>query len=79
MSDRVMVVVTMVCALGCGVNAGVFFAFSSFVMHALSRLPPTQGMAAMQSINVVAVTPVFMTALSTVGDLLQALPAGRRA
>jgi uncharacterized membrane protein len=67
MSDRVMVVVTMVCALGCGVNAGVFFAFSSFVMHALSRLPPTQGMAAMHSINVVAVTPVFMTALFGTG------------
>ena len=42
---------------------GVFFAFSSFVMRSLARLPPAQGIAAMQSINVVAVTPVFMTAL----------------
>jgi uncharacterized membrane protein len=54
---------TLVTALGCGLVAGVFFAFSSFVMPALSALPPAQGLAAMQSINVKAVTPVFMIAL----------------
>ena len=42
---------------------GVFFAFSAFVMQALARLPPAQGIAAMQSINVAAVTPPFMVAL----------------
>lgn len=50
-------------ALGCGLVAGIFFAFSSFVMPALRRLPAAEGVAAMQSINVLAVTPVFMTAL----------------
>jgi uncharacterized membrane protein len=50
-------------ALGCGLIAGVFFAFSTFVMPALGRLEPSQGVAAMHSINVKAVTPVFMTAL----------------
>lgn len=50
-------------ALGCGLIGGVFFAFSAFVMSGLSRLPPPQGVAAMQSVNVTAVTPVFMTAL----------------
>jgi uncharacterized membrane protein len=54
---------TLVTALGCGLVAGVFFAFSSFVMAALKRLPAAEGIAAMQSINVLAVTPVFMTAL----------------
>ena len=54
---------TLGTALGCGLSAGVFFAFSSFVMPALGRLPSTQGIAAMQSINKLAVTPVFMTAL----------------
>ncbi len=54
---------TLVTALGCGLNAGVFFAFSSFVMKALARLPAAQGVAAMQSINELAVTPAFMTAL----------------
>jgi uncharacterized membrane protein len=42
--------------------AGVFFAFSTFVMKALARLPIPQGIEAMQSINVVAVSPVFMLA-----------------
>ena len=56
-------VLTLVAALGCGVAGGVFFGFSSFVMGALKRLPAPQGIAAMQSMNVVAVTPVFMTAL----------------
>ncbi|MEG3862026.1 DUF1772 domain-containing protein [Microcoleus sp. herbarium12] len=50
-------------ALGCGLIAGVFFAFSTFVMNALSRLPPAQGIAAMQSINITAIDPLFMTAL----------------
>jgi uncharacterized membrane protein len=54
---------TFVAALGCGVAAGVFFAFSTFVMPALRRLPPAQGIAAMQAINVAAITPLFMTAL----------------
>ena len=31
-------------------------------MHALARLPPVQGIAAMQSINVTAPNPLFMTA-----------------
>jgi len=44
------------------VVAGVFFAFSAFVMKALGRLPDKQGLAAMQAVNVEAVTPAFMTA-----------------
>ena len=50
-------------AVACAAMGGVFFAFSAFVMGALRRLPAAQGIAAMQSINVVAVTPLFMTAL----------------
>jgi uncharacterized membrane protein len=49
--------------IGCALIAGVFFAFSTFVMNALSRLPPAQGIAAMQSINITAINPLFMTAL----------------
>ena len=56
-------VATLATALGCGLNAGVFFAFSTFVMPALKRLPIAQGIAAMQSINKLAVTPAFMAAL----------------
>ncbi|WP_245864203.1 DUF1772 domain-containing protein [Paenibacillus donghaensis] len=39
--------------------AGLFFAFSVFVMTALDRLPPPQGMAAMNSINAAILNPVF--------------------
>lgn len=63
MSDRFLFPVTLLAALGCGLIGGVFFGFSAFVMKALSRLPPAQGIAAMKSINVVAVTPPFMAAL----------------
>jgi uncharacterized membrane protein len=42
--------------------AGVFFAFSAFVMKALARLPAAEGIAAMQSINVAVINPVFLGA-----------------
>ncbi|WP_251959094.1 hypothetical protein [Nostoc commune] len=47
-------------ALGCGLMAGVFFAFSTFVMNALARLQPVQGIVAMQSINITVINPLFM-------------------
>ncbi len=49
--------------LGTGLVAGVFFAFSSFVMKALARLKPSEGIVAMQSINITVINPLFMTAL----------------
>jgi len=51
---------TLAAALGCGLVAGVFFGFSSFVMKALGRLPPPEGVSAMQSINIVVINPIFM-------------------
>jgi len=53
---------TLLAALGCGLIAGVFFAFSAFVMKALARLPPGEGIAAMQSINVAVLNPWFLGA-----------------
>ena len=58
-----MDVLAMATAIACAGMGGVFFAFSSFVMRALARLSPAHGIVAMQSINIVAVTPLFMTAL----------------
>ena len=63
MIGDVLFVLTLLSALGCGLMGGVFFAFSAFVMRALARLPPAQGIAAMHSINVVAITPLLMVAL----------------
>jgi uncharacterized membrane protein/ketosteroid isomerase-like protein len=50
---------TLVAALGSGLVAGIFFAFSNFVMKALARVPPAQGTAAMQSINVIVLNKWF--------------------
>ena len=52
----------LLAALGCGLVAGFFFAFSICVMKSLSRLPPAQGIVAMKSINVVVINPWFMGA-----------------
>ncbi|MFK7954907.1 MAG: DUF1772 domain-containing protein [Lysobacterales bacterium] len=50
--------------LGSAVIGGVFFAFSSFVMGALTRLPTAEGVAAMQSINVVVLNRSFLGAFT---------------
>jgi len=49
-------------AIGSGLMAGLFFIFSVTIMDALGRLPPAQGIAAMQSINVVILNPIFFAA-----------------
>lgn len=60
MNDGLLFALKVVSALGCGLIAGAFFAFSSFVMKALARVAPGEGMAAMQSINVTVLNPVFL-------------------
>jgi len=55
-----MTVATLVVAAGCALVSGVFFAFSSFVMPGLARMPDAQGIRAMQEINRTAVMPAFM-------------------
>lgn len=62
MSDGLLSLLTLFSALGCVLVGGIFFAFSTFVMKALDRLPAAQGIAAMQSINVTVINPLFMTA-----------------
>ncbi|MDQ3391693.1 MAG: DUF1772 domain-containing protein [Actinomycetota bacterium] len=63
MIDDYSRVLTLVGAVSAGVVGGAFFAFSAFVMKALGRLTPAQGVSAMQAINKAAPTPVFMLAL----------------
>ena len=55
MIDGIQLYLVMATALACGLMSGAFYAFSSFVMAGLKRLPTEQGIAAMQSINVTAV------------------------
>ena len=58
--NNLLFVLTLCAVLGCGLMAGVFFAFSTFVMRALARLQPAQGIEAMQSINRTVINPWFL-------------------
>jgi uncharacterized membrane protein len=60
MSGEVILVVRLASAIGCGLIAGLFFAFSVAIMRAFRSLPAAHGMAAMQSINVAILNPVFL-------------------
>ena len=62
MINEILFTLTLITALGCGLVAGILFAFSTSVMKALARLPAPQGIAAMQSINVAVFNPWFMGA-----------------
>jgi uncharacterized membrane protein len=65
--DRVVLALTVIAAMGAGLNGGVFFAFSTFVMRALGRLPAPNGVSAMQAINREAPSPLFMLLLFGTG------------
>ncbi|MER5378088.1 MULTISPECIES: DUF1772 domain-containing protein [unclassified Streptomyces] len=60
MIDEPYFVLTVLGVLGAGLMAGVFCAFSTFVMRGLAALPPAQGVAAMNAVNAAATTPAFM-------------------
>ncbi len=59
--------------LGAGLVAGIFFAFSTFVMRALGQLPQNQGIAAMQAINVTVLNPWFFLAFFGTGAVCLAV------
>jgi uncharacterized membrane protein len=68
--------IILVAALGSGLMSGVFFAFSTFVMRALDRLPFDRGMAAMQTINVAVLNPWFLGVFAGTGVLSAILVIG---
>jgi uncharacterized membrane protein len=67
---------TVVAAVGAGLSGGVFFAFSTFVMKALGRLPDGEAISAMNAINKAAPSPPFMLALFGTGAVSIALFVG---
>jgi uncharacterized membrane protein len=56
--DDLLFAVKLLSALGCGLMAGLFFAFSVSVMRALAGLPSAAGVAAMLTI----INPMFLAA-----------------
>lgn len=68
----------IVAAFGSALMGGVFFAFSSFIMPALRRLSPAEGIRAMQQINIDVFHWSFMsvffgTPVACVALLVQAI------
>ncbi len=59
--DILLFALTVLASLGCGLMAGLFFVFSVAVMKAFGHLPSAEGIAAMQSINVAIINPIFLS------------------
>ncbi|HVX45045.1 MAG TPA: anthrone oxygenase family protein [Mycobacteriales bacterium] len=62
-------ILTVVTALGAGLSAGVFFAFSTFVMKGIGKIPPASGIRAMQSMNKYAPNSLFGAVLFATAGL----------
>ena len=60
MHDDITLAVNIFAIAGSGLVAGIFFAFSTFVMKALSQMSASAGIVAMQRINVTVINPLFM-------------------
>lgn len=74
MGEKTIYALNFIAILGTGLIAGVFLAFSSFIMTAFGRLPSTTGMAAMQMINVTVINPLFMMILFGTAFICLGLP-----
>jgi uncharacterized membrane protein len=59
-SETWLFALTLSAAIGCSLTGGVFFAFSSFVMKSLLRLPARTAIVAMQSINAAVLRSWFL-------------------
>lgn len=64
---------SLLAALGAGLMAGIFFIFSNTIMRSLAKLPPTDGMIAMRSLNVTIVNPLFLLIFMGTGVVCLAL------
>jgi len=73
MSGTIIMLLSGAAAIGCGLIAGLFFAFSVFIMKALGAIPANEGVAAMQSINAAIVKTSFMPVFFGTGLLGAAL------
>jgi uncharacterized membrane protein len=67
-------------AIGCGLLAGLYFAFSTFIMTALARIGQAPGIMAMNAINTTIVRSLFMPLFlgTTLTSLMLAIVAAFR-
>jgi uncharacterized membrane protein len=74
--DTTLSILVFLAAIATGTVGGIFYGFSSFVMKALRRVAPEQGVAAMNSINIVVINASFMLAFMGATLLCLVLAAG---
>lgn len=60
MSDLILVLALAISAIGAGLMAGVYFAFSAFIMRAFDQLDAVRAADAMNAINAVILRSWFM-------------------
>lgn len=60
LTDQIHLSMVFVAIIGSGLVAGMFYAFSTFIMPALGALKPEEGIRAMQSINVKVINRWFL-------------------
>jgi uncharacterized membrane protein len=60
MTQSIVSILLWFSALGCGLLAGLYFAFSAFIMTALGRIQQAHGVSAMNAINATIVQSLFM-------------------
>lgn len=58
--NSLTIAATITAIVGTALIGGIFFAFSNFVMKALERVPSSEGMLAMQTINVTVLNHWFL-------------------
>jgi uncharacterized membrane protein len=61
MLPLIVTAATFLAALGSGLMAGLFFAYSNSVMPSLARVPGPQGVLVMNTINAVIQNPLFLS------------------
>ena len=72
MANNYLLILSLAAALGCGLMAGIFFAFSNFVMRGLARISRDHGILSMQAINITVLNPLFFLAFFGTGLLCAA-------
>ena len=60
MSSSIVTILLWTAALSSGLIAGIYFAFSGFIMQAFRKIDSTQAIAAMSSINEIILRSLFM-------------------
>lgn len=75
MTETIVSLLLWFAAIGCGLMAGLYFAFSAFIMRALARIDRAHGVAAMNAINADILRSLFMPLFigTTVASLVLAV------